>query len=325
MTERKLKIGVLGAGHLGKIHINCIKQIPNYELVGIYDIHLPTAEEVSQKLNVPYFDTLDALIQNVEVVDVVVPTIAHYDCASKAIRAQKHVFIEKPFTTNLDEAQDLINLAIQHKVKIQVGHVERFNPAFIAVEKIGPKPLFIESHRLAQFNPRGTDVSVVLDLMIHDIDLIQSMIKAKVLKVDASGVAVVSETPDIVNARITFSNGAVANITASRISLKNMRKMRLFQQDAYITMDFLEKKAEIFQLKDMHAPDAREKLKKALEMGQMPENLHYEALPTPPINAIKMELETFYDAIINNTEPPVNMYDAYYALETAFMVVEKIK
>ncbi len=322
MPNPKLKIGVLGAGHLGKIHINCIKQIPDYELMGLYDIHLPTAQEVSQKLNVPYFETIDALIEKVDVVDVVVPTLAHFECASKAIQVKKHVFIEKPFTTTLQEAQALIDLAIQNKVKVQVGHVERFNPAFLAVQPLNPNPLFIESHRLAQFNPRGTDVSVVLDLMIHDIDVIQSMIPAKVIKVDASGVSVVSETPDIVNARITFENGAVANVTSSRISLKNMRKMRLFQQDAYITMDFLEKKSEIFQLKDMHTSDAREKLKNALEKGEMPDNLYYETLPTQPVNAIKMELETFYEAIIQDKKPIVDMYDGYRALETAFLVIE---
>lgn len=322
MLKTRLKIGVLGAGHLGKIHINCIKQIPEYELIGLYDIHLPTAQEVSYKLNVPYFETIDSLIEKADVIDVVVPTLAHFECASKAIHAKKHVFIEKPFTTTLQEAQILIDLAIENKVKIQVGHVERFNPAFLAVQPLKPAPLFIESHRLAQFNPRGTDVSVVLDLMIHDLDVIQSMIPAKVVKVDASGVAVVSETPDIVNARITFENGAVANVTASRISLKNMRKMRLFQQDAYITMDFLEKKAEIFQLKDMHTPDAREKLKNALEKGEMPDNLHYETLPVQPVNAIKMELETFYDAIIHDKKPIVDMYDGYRALETAFLVIE---
>lgn len=322
MTNPKLKIGVLGAGHLGKIHINCIKQIPDYELIGLYDIHLPTAREVSEKLNVPYFEGIDALIEKAEVVDVVVPTLAHFDCASKVIQARKHVFIEKPFTTTLQEAQYLIDLAVQNKVKIQIGHVERFNPAFLAVKPLNPNPLFIESHRLAQFNPRGTDVSVVLDLMIHDIDVIQSMIPARVIKIDASGVSVVSETPDIVNARLTFENGAVANVTSSRISLKNMRKMRLFQQDAYITMDFLEKKSEIFQLRDMHAPDAREKLKNALEKGEVPDNLHYETLPVQPVNAIKMELETFYDAVINDKKPIVDMYDGYRALETAFLVIE---
>jgi len=322
MTKTKLKIGVLGAGHLGKIHINCIKQIPEYELVGLYDIHLPTAQEVSQKLNVPYFENIDTLIEQTDVIDVVVPTLAHFDCASKAIQAKKHVFIEKPFTTTLQEAQNLIDLALSNNVKVQIGHVERFNPAFLAVQPLNPNPLFIESHRLAQFNPRGTDVSVVLDLMIHDLDVIQSMIPAKVIKVDASGVSVVSETPDIVNARITFENGAVANVTSSRISLKNMRKMRLFQQDAYITMDFLEKKSEIFQLKDMNAPDAREKLKMALEKGEMPDNLHYETLPTQPVNAIKMELETFYEAITQDKKPIVDMYDGYRALETAFLVIE---
>lgn len=318
----KLKIGVLGAGHLGKIHLNCIKQIENYELVGFYDVHEPTAQAVSQQTGVTHFQKMETLIDHVDVVDIVVPTLAHFSCAMTAIQKGKHVFIEKPFTTTLEEAKILMDLAQKHQVSIQIGHVERFNPAFIAAQAYNPKPMFIEGHRLAQFNPRGTDVSVVLDLMIHDIDVVLSMVQSKVAEVSASGVAVVSETPDIVNARISFENGAVANLTASRISLKNMRKMRLFQKDAYMTIDFLEKKSEVFLLQEMEKESTRLALKQALLEGNMPENLYYNTLEVKPTNAIKMELESFYEAVAQKKRPIVDMYDGYAALETAFRVIE---
>ncbi|MDO8897298.1 MAG: Gfo/Idh/MocA family oxidoreductase, partial [Bacteroidales bacterium] len=240
-----LKIGVLGAGHLGKIHIRCIQQIEEYELVGFYDQDAETAQKVENEFNLKRFDSIDALIDAVEIVDIVTPTISHFSCASKALKKRKHVFIEKPIVATPEEAQQLIALAQEASVKVQVGHVERFNPAFIAAKNSISNPMFIETHRLAQFNPRGTDVPVVLDLMVHDIDIILSVVNSKISKISASGVAVVSQTPDITNARIEFENGCVANLTASRISLKNMRKSRFFQKDAYITVDFLEKKTEI--------------------------------------------------------------------------------
>ena len=245
-----LKIGVLGAGHLGKIHIKCIKQIENYELVGFYDPIEETARKVESEMEVKCFDSIDSLIDAVDVVDIVTPTIQHFACASKALQRSKHVFIEKPIVATPEEANALIKLADEAKVKVQVGHVERFNPAFFAAEPFIKSPLFIEAHRLAQFNPRGTDVPVVLDLMVHDLDILLSIVKSPVTHISASGISIVSPTPDITNARIEFENGTVANLTTSRISMKNMRKTRIFQRDAYITVDFLDKVCEIVRIHD---------------------------------------------------------------------------
>mgnify|MGYP002822408853 CR=1 FL=1 len=241
-----LKIGVIGAGHLGKIHIKLIKESNDeYELVGFYDVNPENAQKVAKEFQITPYDDIDKLIDDCQVVDIVTPTLSHYDCASKALKKSKHVFIEKPLTNTVEEAKKLMLLAEEANVKVQVGHVERFNPAFLAAKEYITRPMFIETHRLAQFNPRGTDVSVVLDLMIHDLDIILSLVKANIRKISASGVAVVSNTPDIANARIEFDNGCVANLTASRISLKNMRKSRFFQKDAYISVDFLEKEVQI--------------------------------------------------------------------------------
>ncbi len=246
-----LKIGVLGVGHLGKIHLKCIHQIDDYELVGFYDTNEEALRKVEAEFGIVGYDNIDALLAEVDVVDIVTPTVSHFDCAKKALEMEKHVFIEKPIVTTPQEARELIELAKTKNVKVQVGHVERFNPAFISVKDAVNKPMFIESHRLALFNPRGTDVPVVLDLMIHDIDIVLHAVGSVVSKVSASGVNVVSDTPDIANARIEFENGAVANLTASRISLKNMRKTRIFQKDAYITVDFLDKVSEIVKMEEL--------------------------------------------------------------------------
>ncbi|MEN8912317.1 MAG: Gfo/Idh/MocA family oxidoreductase, partial [Polaribacter sp.] len=240
-----LKAGVLGAGHLGKIHLRLLQQSEKYELVGFYDPFTENATKVAKEFGYKLFDSIDELIAAVEVIDIVTPTLSHFDCAKKAIESGCHVFIEKPITKTVTEAEAISALADKHQVKGQVGHVERFNPAFTAVNEKINQPMFIETHRLAEFNPRGTDVPVVLDLMIHDIDIILSVVQSKVKNVHGSGISVISETPDIANARIEFENGCVANLTASRISMKNMRKSRFFQKDAYISVDFLEKVAEV--------------------------------------------------------------------------------
>ena len=243
-----LKIGVLGAGHLGKIHLRLLQQSEKYELVGFYDENQENGAKIAAEFGYKQFDTIAKLIHAVDVIDIVTPTLSHYKCAKVSIKSGKHVFIEKPIATTVDEAEEIIALATEYKVKGQVGHVERFNPAFIATKNMIENPMFIETHRLAEFNPRGTDVPVVLDLMIHDIDAILSVVNSKVKNIHASGVSVISETPDIANARIEFENGCVANLTSSRISMKNMRKTRFFQKDAYISVDFLEKKCERFHL-----------------------------------------------------------------------------
>jgi len=246
-----LNVGVLGAGHLGKIHLKLLQQSGKYNLVGFFDPIDENANKVVNEFGYNKFNSVKELIAAVDVVDIVTPTLSHYDCAKQALTMGKHIFIEKPITKTIEQADELIQLAKTNKLKGQIGHVERFNPAYTAVKDAIHNPMFIETHRLAEFNPRGTDVPVVLDLMIHDIDIILNQVKSEVKHISASGVSVLSETPDIANARIEFENGCVANLTASRISLKNMRKARFFQKDAYITVDFLEKKSELVRMKDV--------------------------------------------------------------------------
>ncbi|RLD37737.1 MAG: gfo/Idh/MocA family oxidoreductase [Bacteroidetes bacterium] len=320
-----LKIGVLGAGHLGKIHIKCIQQIPDYELCGFYDPDDENAARVEKEYGIKRYDVLSNLIEDVEVVDIVAPTISHFECASEALKKTRHVFIEKPVVTTLDEARKLIALSEEANIKVQVGHVERFNPAFIAVRPYFDQPMFIETHRLAQFNPRGTDVPVVLDLMIHDIDIVLSVVNSDIHRISASGVAVVSDTPDIANARIEFNNGCVANLTASRISMKNMRKSRFFQRDAYIAVDFLEKEAEILRMKDVD-PEKADPYAVIMELGEgkSPKQVIFDKPEVEPLNAIKKELESFHDAIVNDTVPPVTINDGYLALDVAHRIIEKL-
>ena len=318
-----LKIGVLGAGHLGKIHLNCIKNIPDYELVGFYDPAEGTARQVETEQSVRHFDSIDALIDAVDVVDIVTPTIRHFECASKALKKRKHVFIEKPIVATPEEANALKAIADEAKVKVQVGHVERFNPAFIAAEPFIGEPLFIEAHRLAQFNPRGTDVPVVLDLMVHDLDILLSIVKSPVQHVSASGVSVVSPTPDITNARIEFENGTVANLTASRLSMKYMRKTRIFQKDAYITVDFLDKKSEIFRIHN--EVDDSNPLSTTITLADGSEKqITFEMPEIHPINAIQTELESFYSAIVHNTTPAVTIDDGINVLKLAYRILDAV-
>lgn len=321
-----LKIGVIGAGHLGKIHIRCIKDLPEYELIGVYDINTDTTNEVAATYQIKAFQTAEELIDAVDVVDIVAPTSFHYDLALSAIRKLKHVFIEKPVAKTVEQAENLILLANEAQVKVQVGHVERFNPAFTQVKSnYGLKPLFIEAHRLSLFNPRGTDVSIVLDLMIHDIDIVLNVMKSNIKHISASGVAVVSATPDIANVRIEFDNGGVANLTASRISLKNMRKMRFFQKDAYISVDFLDKKAEVFRLADEKPNAAATAMEIDLgnDIGQ--KFICFESPEVPANNAIRDELAALHKAIIQNTEPEVSLTDGLKALKTAHLILQQIE
>ena len=318
-----LKIGVLGVGHLGKIHINCIKQLSVYELIGFYDQDVNTAKKVSEDLQVKSFSSVEELIDLVDVVDIVTPTISHFECASLALRKGKHVFIEKPIVATVEEADRLVKLAEDAKVKVQVGHVERFNPAYIAARPHINAPLFIEAHRLAIFNPRGTDVPVVLDLMVHDIDIVLDLIKSPVKNVSVSGVSIVSPTQDIANARIEFENGSVANLTASRISMKNMRKHRVFQKDAYVTIDFLEKKTDIVRIKEIGGTPDPMAMKIDLADGTS-KQITVEQPEVMPINSIMMELESFHNAIVNDTEPAVTMYDGVQALKVCYMILDEL-
>lgn len=319
-----LKAGVVGAGHLGKIHLRLLQQSDQYELVGFYDADASTRKKVNEEFGYQAFETVEQLIEACDMVDVVTPTVYHFETAKKVISAGKHLFIEKPITQTVAEAEELIRLANKHQVKGQVGHVERFNPAFMAVNELITNPMFIETHRLAEFNPRGTDVSVVLDLMIHDIDAILSVVKSQVKNIHASGVSVISETPDIANARIEFENGCVANLTASRISLKNMRKSRFFQRDAYISVDFLEKKCEVVRMKD--APETPGEFDMILQNAEgIKKQIYFENPKVNANNAILDELNTFAEAINNNTTPVVTLEQGTEALRVALMVLENFK
>ena len=289
-----LKAGVLGAGHLGKIHLRLLNESEKYELVGFYDPNTENAKKVAEEYGYTAFDSIQDLINAVDVVDIVTPTLSHFECAKQTIESGKHLFIEKPISNTVEEAEEIITLANNFGVKGQVGHVERFNPAFRAVKDQIKSPMFIETHRLAEFNPRGTDVPVVLDLMIHDIDAILSVVPSKVKNVSASGVAVISETPDITNARLEFENGCVANLTSSRISLKNMRKSRFFQKDAYISVDFLTKKCEVVKMKD--APETPGDFDMILQNAEgLKKQIYFDNPEVEENNAILDELETFPD------------------------------
>lgn len=318
-----MKIGVVGAGHLGKIHIKLISEIPEFELIGIFDLDRENCDNVANEYNVRSFQSYDELIDQVDAVDIVTPTLSHFDLAQQAIKSFKHVFIEKPITNTVQEAKSLLEISHEANVKAQVGHVERFNPAFKAAESYFEHPMFIETHRLAQFNPRGTDVPVVLDLMIHDLDIVLKVVKSNIRKVSASGVAVVSETHDIANARLEFDNGCVANLTASRISLKNMRKSRFFQKDAYISVDFLEKKTEIIQMEEVSGEPGPFDL--ILELGdQRKKKILINQPEINATNAIKEELRAFYQSIITDTAPIVPLEDGYNALKVANDILEKL-
>ena len=316
------KTGVLGAGHLGKIHINILKEVDFTDLIGFYDTNPQTRKEVASLYGIKAYDNLEELIANCDIVDVVTPTLSHYECAKKALQATKHVFIEKPVTQTLEESKSLVKLVEEAGTKVQVGHVERFNPAFKKAIKHIENPLFIETHRLAQFNPRGTDVSVVLDLMIHDIDIVLSVVKSPVNNIQASGVSIASKTPDIANARIEFSNGCVANLTASRFSMKKMRKSRFFQKNAYVAVDFLKKNFEVIQMKDITNPDP---LIPTIDLGELgKKQLHVIKEDAPDENAIKEELKAFVNAINNNEDPIVDLYSAQQALSIANEISLKI-
>ena len=315
-----LKAGVIGAGHLGKIHLKLLEQSEKYELLGFYDTDTKSAKALEHSEGYTAFESLEALIAAVDVVDIVTPTPAHFDLAKQVIAAGKHFFIEKPITQTLEEAKTLTALAAAQGCMGQVGHVERFNPAFKAAAPSITNPMFIETHRLAEFNPRGTDVPVVLDLMIHDIDIILSVVPAPVKNISASGVAVISETPDIANARIEFENGCVANLTASRISMKNMRKSRFFQKDAYIAVDFLAKNVEVVKMKD--APKNREEFAMILQNAEgKQKQIYFENPEIKSSNAILEELESFATAIATATTPIVSLQQGTNALEVAHQII----
>lgn len=317
-----LKIAVFGTGHLGKFHLNNWKEIEGVEVIGFYDPSDRTAKTVAEKYQLQRYINPEELMALCDAADIVAPTTSHFHLCKMAVRMGKHVFVEKPMCYSMDEANELVKLVKEANIKFQVGHVERFNPAFLAVRDLQLNPMFIEVHRLSQFNPRGTEVSVILDLMIHDIDIILSIVKSDVKNVYANGVAVMTDTPDIANVRIEFDNGCVANLTSSRISMKKMRKIRLFQRDAYIGIDFLEKKSEIIKMK---APGDTEAFTFDIETNDGKKTI---AISNPPViegNAIKMELEHFRDAVLQNKPVPVTEVDGLRAMDVAHQILQKIQ
>ncbi len=315
-----LKVGVIGAGHLGKIHIKLLKESKRYNLIGFYDNNSSNSKKISKELSCKCFDSFELLLKEVDVVDIVTPTPSHFHYASIALNNKKHIFIEKPITSTLKEAKQIISLAKKNSAKGQVGHVERFNPAYLHVKDSIYNPMFIETHRLAQFNPRGTDVPVVLDLMIHDIDIILDIVKSDIKDISSSGIPIISNSPDIANARIEFKNGCVANLTASRISLKNMRKFRIFQEEAYISIDFFKKDCEVVFMKDLSDKESDNGI--ILENAEgIKKHIIIDKSAINNSNAILEELESLADSIEKDLTPRVSLDDGYRALKVALEII----
>lgn len=325
----KIRVGVLGVGHLGRLHASLYREVEQAELIGVYDTDLDKANEVGRELGVTVFDSRDALLKEVEAVNIVTPTSDHYESAQAALENDCHLFIEKPIMAGESEAEDIINKASANKKLLQVGHIERFNPAILALSDVKLNPVFIESHRLASFNPRGTDVAVILDLMIHDLDLILSLVKSEPVQIDASGVGVISKNIDIANARIQFKNGCVANVTASRISTKKMRKMRIFQPSAYISLDFIEGFSEIYYVSDEQQKSFQDGTLAfslgQIEAGDGKKSIKYNKLQRSGVNPLKHELTSFVESISANIPPIVSGQEGLAALKLANQVMQKIE
>ncbi len=319
-----IKIGLLGVGHLGKIHLKCLQNTP-FEFVGFYDPIPETAHKVSEEFGFKFYENPDELIVACDAIDIVSTTNTHFELCHKVLSAGKHVFVEKPFVKDLEEAKILTDMVNNSQLKFQIGHVERYNPAYKQVADLKLQPKFIEGHRLAQFNPRGNDVSVVLDLMIHDLDLILQLNQSPVKTIQANGVSVVSDTPDICNARIEFESGSVVNLTASRISLKNMRKLRIFQQDAYISLDFLNKETQIIKLEELSDGSVKDENGIYIETNQGPKRIVIEQADVTPNNAIEDELNDFYQSIHTNTPTKVNIQDGYRSLKVAYDIMRCVE
>ncbi len=321
----KLKIGLFGVGHLGKIHLKCLRESGLFELLGFFDPDDHRAMEVSEFYQIKRYDNPDQLIEDSDVLDIVTPTLSHYEIAKQCICKGKHVFIEKPLTQTIGQAEDLLDLLEDYPVKAQVGHVERFNPSFLSVQDRVLNPMFVEAQRLSTFQTRGTDVSVVMDLMIHDIDILLHLVKSPITKVDASGLAILTSTPDISNARIEFENGCVANLTASRLALKQLRKMNLYQADNYIILDFLKKDVQVVSLNSSKydIKEGAEYMEFDSKVGS--KYISFEKPIVHPTNAIKMELDCFHESILKDTPERISIKDGYRALKLAFEINDQIK
>ena len=317
-----IKVGVIGAGHLGKIHLNILSN-SNFNLIGFHDTDVENSEKLASEKGYVFFKEIDSLINLIDAVVIVSPTTTHFEIAKKCIKKGKHIFVEKPLTTNSKEARIINKLAKKVNIIGQVGFVERYNQAFISCREFIDKPKFIESHRLSDFNPRGTDVSVIMDLMIHDIDIILNINQSKVKKIDASGVSIISSTPDIANARIEFENGCIANLTSSRISLKKMRKTRIFQDNAYISINFLEKDFQVVKIRDKHNNDNENSLVIKNNLGQE-KVIFFENPEINEINSIEEELNDFFYSIKNKSESKVSLHDGLMALEVAEEIMSQL-
>lgn len=316
-------------GHLGRLHAQNYKLISEAEVLGVYDLDYERSKDVAAEFKITAFDDLNQLLDQIEAASIVVSTANHFEIARTCLERGIHCLVEKPITSTISEANQLIELSRNNQLILQIGHIERFNPAIVALNDFELNPMFIESHRLASFNPRGTDVAVVLDLMIHDIDIILNLVKNPVTKIDASGVAIITDEVDIANARIGFKNGCVANVTASRISQKKMRKMRLFQRNAYIGIDFLQKLSEIYKLVDYYDTNI-EPNQIPIELGQLdqfdhPRKIVYERRQLEDVNALKLELQSFLDSIKTGNPPVVSGEDGREALRVAIEITDTIK
>jgi len=323
----KTKVGVVGVGHLGNHHTRILSQVREAELVGVNDIDPEKGRRVAQAHGTKSFESLDQLLDQTDAISLVVPTTAHHALAKRVLESGNDLLIEKPITETVEQAEKLVKLAQKRKAILQVGHIERFNPALQAIEKRKVDPRFIESHRMAQFNPRGTDVAVILDLMIHDIDLILSLVKSRLSSIEAVGVPVIAESQDICNARLGFENGCVANVTASRISAKPLRKMRLFEKDSYLSLDFLNKSAEIYRLVNASQIPRDEDGKKTV-VGTIPveevgKTIIYERPKTDDKDMLTSEIESFLHAVRTRSRPKVSGEDGKRALEVALKIRDK--
>ncbi|HEY7746097.1 MAG TPA: Gfo/Idh/MocA family oxidoreductase [Desulfuromonadales bacterium] len=308
----RLRAGVIGVGYLGRFHAQKYAALENVDLVGVADVSRDRAEEVATEVGTTAFSDYHELLAQVDLVSIVVPTQYHFPVAKECLEAGCHILLEKPVTQTVAEADELIRMAADRRLVFQVGHLERFNPAILALKGVLKNPLFIESHRLAPFKLRGTDVNVVLDLMIHDIDIILNMVPSTVKVVNSVGVPVLSNEVDIANARLQFENGCVANVTASRASREAMRKIRIFQSDAYISIDYQERKIAIFR-----------KGGEGFPIPGLP-NVTMEEKSFEQGDALLAEIRAFIDAVSSGTAPPVTGEDGKRALELALQINKKL-
>ena len=322
--KQQLTVAVIGVGHLGKHHVEHFYSLKNIVLAGVYDIDKARAEKISDKYDITCFNTIDDLLKNVDAVSVVTPTEEHKNVAIRCIKNKKHVFIEKPITSKVADAYELINLAEKNKTIVQIGHIERLNPAILPLKEYSINPRLIEVQRLAPYLERGSDVPVVLDLMIHDIDLILTFISSPIKDIQATGISIMTKSIDIANARITFKNGAVANLTSSRVAKDRVRKMKIFQQDLYITVDLLMSLTEIYRAVDNNKNNSKTIMSAPLESNGRNRQILYEKPPIIKQDALKMELTNFVNSIKGVEKPIVDGRAGRNALELAIKIQDKI-